>query len=575
MAGLQKTIGKGLRYLRARGIRKTVRKTALHIDRKRLERRFARSMWPTAEELEAQRNTVFRRKIRFSVIVPLYNTPQDVLREMVESVRKQSYPDWELCLADGSDADHEDVGAYCRQQAAEEPRVRYRKLERNEGISGNTNAALDMAAGEYVALFDHDDLLMPNALYEMARKIEETDADFLYSDEMIFSSPKVNRILGIRFKQDFAPEDLLTNNYICHLTVFRRRLLETTGGFRPDFDGSQDHDLVLRLTAAAERVAHVPKVLYLWRSIPGSVAADVHMKEYAIDAGRRAVESFLRDRGETEARVESTEVFPTMYRIRYPVSEDLTVRVIIDGKAGGEDRFRALQSGTDWPGVAWSVLEGKNGNRSQRYAAAEEEATEDYLVFMDDPMLPLNPDWLREMLMWAQRPEIGAVGAKIRLEGGTDLRHTGVILGLGTEGIAGRPYFDREDDLVGFFGQLAVTREVSAVTDCWMVKREKLEAAGGLDPAYGDALFDIDLCLRLREKGYRNLWTPYAALRGGRTQAFFLDVGREAETYDKDRAVFRRKWQAVLERGDPYYNPNLSLKYEDWRIKGKTETESR
>ena len=575
MAGIQKTIQKGLVYLRKRGIRKTVRKTVLHIDRKRLEQRFARSMWPTAEELEAQRNTVFRRKIRFSVIVPLYNTPQDVLREMVESVRKQSYPDWELCLADGSDASHEDVGAYCRRQAAEEPRVRYRKLERNEGISGNTNAALDMAAGEYVALFDHDDLLMPNALYEMARKIEETDADFLYSDEMIFSSPKVNRILGIRFKQDFAPEDLLTNNYICHLTVFRRRLLETTGGFRPDFDGSQDHDLVLRLTAAAKRVAHVPKVLYLWRSIPGSVAADVHMKEYAIDAGRRAVESFLRDRGETEARVESTEVFPTMYRIRYPVSDTLSVRVIVDGKAGSEERIRALQSGTDWPGVAWSVLEGKNGTRSQRYAEVAGEAAEDYLVFMDDPMLPLNPDWLREMLMWAQRPEIGAVGAKIRLEDGTDLRHTGVILGLGTEGIAGRPYFDREDDLVGFFGQLAVTREVSAVTDCWMVKREKLEAAGGMDPAYGDALFDIDLCLKLREKGYRNLWTPYAALRGGRTKEFFLEVGREAETYDKDRFAFRRKWQAVLERGDPYYNPNLSLKYEDWRIKGKTETESR
>ena len=575
MAGIQKTIQKGLVYLRKRGIRKTVRKTVLHIDRKRLEQRFARSMWPTAEELEAQRNTVFRRKIRFSVIVPLYNTPQDVLREMVESVRKQSYPDWELCLADGSDASHEDVGAYCRRQAAEEPRVRYRKLERNEGISGNTNAALDMAAGEYVALFDHDDLLMPNALYEMARKIEETDADFLYSDEMIFSSPKVNRILGIRFKQDFAPEDLLTNNYICHLTVFRRRLLETTGGFRPDFDGSQDHDLVLRLTAAAKRVAHVPKVLYLWRSIPGSVAADVHMKEYAIDAGRRAVESFLRDRGETEARVESTEVFPTMYRIRYPVSDTLSVRVIVDGKAGSEERIRALQSGTDWPGVAWSVLEGKNGTRSQRYAEVAGEAAEDYLVFMDDPMLPLNPDWLREMLMWAQRPEVGAVGAKIRLEGGTDLRHTGVILGLGTEGIAGRPYFDREDDLVGFFGQLAVTREVSAVTDCWMVEREKLEAAGGMDPAYGDALFDIDLCLKLREKGYRNLWTPYAALRGGRTKEFFLEVGREAETYDKDRSVFRRKWQEVLERGDPYYNPNLSLKYEDWRIKGKTETESR
>ena len=570
MAGIKKTAAKGFAYLKKRGLRKTVRKTVLHIDRKRLEHRYVRRMTPPEEELAAQRGTVFPRPVRFSVIVPLYNTPMTLLCEMIDSVRKQSYAEWELCLADGSDGEHEEVGALCREQAEKEKRIRYRKLEKNEGISGNSNAALEMATGEYIALFDHDDLLRPDALFEMAKAIEETDADFLYSDEMIFATPKTSHILGIRFKQDFAPEDLLTNNFICHLTVFRRTLLEKTGGFRPAFDGSQDHDLVLRLTAAAGRIVHIPKVLYYWRSVPGSVAADVHMKEYAIDAGRRAVETFLHARGQTEARVESTEVFPTMYRVRYPVSGNPSVRILLDAareKGDTDERLRKLWEQTRWENCSWQALSGERGiSRRQRFAEAAAEAKEEYLVFADGIPESLTPEWVREMLMLAQQDEAGAVGAKVRLAGGTDLRHAGVILGLGEEGAAGRPYFDREDDLVGFFGQLAVVRNVSAVTDCWMVKREKFEKAGGFGPEYGDALFEVDFCLKLREMGYRNLWTPYACLSGGEAKDFSLDVGKEFPGYPADRDLFRKKWKRILERGDPFYNPNLSLRHEDWRI---------
>ena len=307
MAGIQKTISKGIAYLKKRGIRKTLRKTVLHIDRKRLEQAYVRDMMPDEETLKGQRETKLPGNMRFSVIVPLYNTPLTLLRETVDSVVNQSYENWELCLADGSDAAHGEVGDYCRERARTDPRILYHKLEKNLGISGNSNAALEMAGGEYIALFDHDDLLRADALFEMAKAIHETGADFLYSDEMIFETPKIHKVLGIRFKPDFTPEDLLTNNFICHLTVFRRELLEKTGGFRPDYDGSQDHDLVLRLTAAAQRIQHIPKVLYFWRSVPGSVAADIHMKEYAIDAGRRAVETFLRNKGREDIRVESAE----------------------------------------------------------------------------------------------------------------------------------------------------------------------------------------------------------------------------------------------------------------------------
>ena len=576
MAGIQKTVSKGITYLKKRGIRKTIRKTALHIDRKRLEHLYVRRMTPTAAELAAQRQETFSRPIRFSVIVPLYNTPMNLLRETVESVRKQSYENWELCLADGSDDDHGEVGSWCRERMAEDHRILYRKLEKNEGISGNTNAALAMATGEYAALFDHDDLLMPNALYEMARAIEKTDADFLYSDEMIFASPKVNRIIGIRFKQDFAPEDLLTNNFICHLTVFRRSLLEKTGGFRPEFDGSQDHDLVLRLTAAAERIVHIPKILYLWRSVAGSVAADIHMKEYAIEAGRRAVETHLHDRGDITATVESTEVFPTMYRVRVPIAGQPSVRIILDtGRETGNTpgKLQALQEKTSWPKCAWTVTDGNEStarkSRRERFAEAAAEGEEDYLLFLDGIPEAQNPDWIQEMLMPAQRKEIGAVGARMRFAGGTDLRHAGIILGLGSHGIAGRPYFDREDDLVGFFGQLAVARNVSAVTDCWMVQRKKYEQAGGFDAGYRDALFDIDLCMKLRTMGYRHLWTPYACLSGGKAADYSLEAGAEYASYAQDSALFRAKWAEALAQGDPCYNPNLSLKYEDWRIDGE------
>ena len=579
MAGIQKTVLKGIAYLRKRGIRKTIRKTVLHIDRKRLEHLYIRRMMPKAEELLTQRKEVFSHPIRFSIIVPLYNTPMNLLREMVDSVRQQSYESWELCLADGSEEAYAEVGTWCRESAKEDSRILYRKLEKNEGISGNTNAALAMAKGEYAALLDHDDLLTPDALYEMAKAIEKTDADFLYSDEMIFLSPRVNRIVGIRFKPDFAPEDLLANNYICHLSVFRRSLLEKTGGFRPEFDGSQDHDLVLRLTAAAERIVHVPKILYLWRSVVGSVAADVHVKEYAIDAGRRAVETFLHGRGQKAAAVESTEVFPTMYRVRTPIMGNPSVRIILDtARETGtiQEKLQVLQAQTTWPNCVWTVTgetgsnAGETGkNRRERFAEAAADAEEDYLVFVDGIPEPQNPDWIREMLMPAQAEEIGAVGARMRFARGTDLRHAGIILGLGTNGVVGRPYFDREDDLVGFFGQLAVTRNVSAVTDCWIIRREKYEHAGGFDSGYGDALFDIDLCMRLQAMGYRNLWTPYACLSGGLASDYSMDVGAEYASYPRDSALFREKWAQALAQGDPYYNPNLSLKYEDWRIDGE------
>lgn len=574
MAGIGALTRKGMDFLRTRGVRQTARRAVLHFQRKASERRYVRRMTPGPEQLEAQRNRgASPSDPLFSVIVPLYNTPLDLLEQTIGSVRRQSYEKWELCLADGSDGDHGGVGAFCQAQAAQDSRIRYRKLERNEGISGNTNAALAMAAGDYIALFDHDDLLMPHALFEMAEAIRDQGADFLYSDEMIFRSPRILNIVGIRFKQDFMPEDLLTNNYICHLTVFRRDLLEKAGAFRSAYDGSQDHDLILRLTAQARRIVHVPKVLYLWRSIPGSTASDVHTKEYAIDAGRRAVADYLHSHGRPAARVESSPVFPTMYRITEPLEGNPSVGVFLLNREGlpGEEaarRVAALRAETSWKNCAWHPVSAEGGREASLARLREEaaRAEEDYLVFLDGIPELRTPDWIQEMLMLASQEAVGAVGAKVRFENGRDLRHAGIILGLGRGGTAGRPYFDRFDDEVGFFGQLAIVRNVTAVTDAWMVSRRKFAEAGGFDPAYAESLFDVDLCLKLRAKGLRNLWTPDACLCMGRAGDFRMEAGGEWPAYPRDSAVFREKWAGEIARGDPCYNPNLSLKYEDWRL---------
>ncbi len=554
-----------IRTLKSSGPRETARRSVLHVSRKISERLYVRRMMPSPEELARQRTEVFPVPVRFSVVVPLYNTPAQLLREMLRSVQDQSYENWELCLADGSDEAHAWVGEICRNMAAEDSRILYRKLEKNEGISGNSNAALDMAGGDYIALFDHDDLLMPHALYEAAKAISLQSADFVYTDELIFKSPHPRRVIGIRFKQDYAPEDLLTNNYICHLTVFRRALLQQVGGFRSEYDGSQDHDLVLRLTGAAQKVVHIPKVLYLWRSIPGSVAADIHMKEYAIAAGQRAVRDFLLQKECREIPVSSTAAFPTMYQVHYPLNGTPSVRVLLNG-AVSEESLRRLERQTSWPHIRFQPLaEAGGASRCRRMAEAAGAAREDFLVFLDGIPEIITPDWIESMLRHALRPEIGAVGARVQFQR-EDLRHAGIVLGLGAHRIAGRPYFNRYDDRVGFFGQLAVVRQVSAVTDCWMIRRALFQEANGFDERYQNSLYDVDFCLALGERGYRNLWIPEACLKMGKPRELRMEVGAEQPSYPSDSAVFRQKWRDRLEAGDPFYNPNLSLDHEDWRI---------
>lgn len=538
-------------------------------------------IWPGAAELARQRGETFPRDIRFSILVPLYNTPGRFLREMIASVRRQSYGNWELCLADGSDARHPGVGRICAALSKKDARIKYRHLPQNLGISGNTNACIDMATGDFIALFDHDDLLHPSALYEMMKVICEKDADFVYTDETTFISPNRRQIGSTHYKPDFSPDNLLANNYICHFTAFDARLLEVAGRFRSECDGSQDHDLFLRLTHAARHIEHIPKVLYWWRSHPRSVAQDLGAKQYTTDAGKRAVRDFLRNTEHIDAEVESTEAFPNIFEIRYPlIARDsvsiviphrdqayalrqcvnaITARtrydsyeiVIVDTGSTTFETYAYFRAIEGVPNIRLLKLRGE-ANAARLYNRAVAECRGEYIVLMDPQAEVINPEWLENMLMYAQRKDVGAVGPKISLPDGR-VQQAGIVLNPDSDAVAMLGHHHVKPGNFGYMGRLYYAQDVSAVSAaCMMIRRDRYLAAGGMDEAFAAAFYDVDLCLRLRQKGFLNIYTPFAEVRRP-------DDPPPDEAWTRDRDAFRQRWADVLASGDPYYNPNFKL----------------
>ncbi len=305
---------------------------------------FGTRSFPDEARRRTEEETVFPRELKISILVPLYNTPERFLREMIDSVRNQTYKNWELCLADGSDGANGKVGEICAQYQKEDNRISYQKIEKNLGISGNTNVCFSMATGDFIGLFDHDDVLHPSLLYECMKVICEKGADYVYTDEATFTSPNLDDLIVLHFKPDYSPDNLRANNYICHFSVFDAALLEKTGMFRPEYDGSQDHDMILRLTEVAERVCHIPKILYYWRSHPASVAADINAKTYAIDAAKRAVHDHMRDYYGIEVEVESTRAFPTIFQVKYPIKGTPLISILIPNKDHVSDLKRCIGS---------------------------------------------------------------------------------------------------------------------------------------------------------------------------------------------------------------------------------------
>ena len=543
---------------------------------------------PEREKAE-QRKTVFDYAPKISIVVPAFKTPESFLREMIDSVKAQTYGNWQLCVADGSadDADTH-VSAILRDYAAADPRIVFCTLEDNLGIAGNTNAALALADGEYIALLDHDDVLEDTALYEVVSLLQEQPYKALYTDEDKVSTD-LRDYYEPHFKPDFSPDLLRSNNYICHLFVVKKEIADRVGGFREAFDGSQDYDFILRCTERASSVGHVRKALYHWRCHAGSTAANQASKMYCYEAGQRAIEEHLR-RVKLSGEVTMMQQLG-FYRVRYDLAGEPLISILIPNKDQKDILKRCIDSilqKTTYREYEILIIE-NNSTGDEIFAYYEElkkdprirvltwdgpfnysainnfgasQAKGEYLLLLNNDTEVIADNWLEEMLGDCQRPEVGAVGAKLLYPDGT-VQHAGVVIGLG--GVAGHVFTRIDAQDAGYFGRAIIRQNYSAVTAaCLMVSAEDFASVGGLDETLAVAFNDIDFCLKLCEKGRRNVWNPAAELyhhesisRGAE------DTAEKQKRFWKEIAQMNERWAAYYEGGDPYYNPNLSLILQD------------
>lgn len=534
--------------------------------------------------------TQFDKNIKFSILVPLYNTPIKFLKQMINSVVDQTYSNWQLCLADGSDRDHAYVGEYVK--SLNDARISYKKLDKNMGISDNTNECIKLSDGDFIALFDHDDLLHPSALFEMVKVICEKNADFIYTDEVTFVG-KTSNITIYNYKPDYSPDTLRSYNYICHFTAFSRELLEQVGFFNNEYDGSQDYDLILRLTEKAKNIAHIQKPLYFWRSHKASVASDVSAKPYVVDSAKRALSAHLERLG-LSGRIEDS-VVPTTYKIQYDIKGTPLVSIVIPNKDHTDDLEKCLSSvygkstyknfevivvennSTEEKTFEYykeaqskykdlKVITWENGfNYSAINNFAIKQANGEYVLLLNNDIEVITPDWLEQMLMFAQRDDVGAVGAKLYYSDDT-IQHAGVIVGLG--GVAGHShkFFDRDNP--GYMARASIAQNLSACTAaCLLVRKSVYEQVGGLDENYAVAFNDIDFCMAIRKAGYLIVFTPYAEFYHYESKSRGdEDTPEKRARFNSEVFRFQDKWGDELKAGDPYYNPNLTLDSENFAL---------
>lgn len=590
-------IGRTLVYLKKNGLRATVYRVLkgagpMPVDKRKLKK-IAKDYYISAQRREQEENAQFPKDVKFSVLVPLYNTPESFLKAMIESVQAQTYKNWELCLVDGSDSEHSFVGEMCKKYADGDKRIKYEKLERNLGISENTNACIRMATGDYIALFDHDDLLHPSALYEVMRAICEHGADFIYTDENTFSE-EPSDAYNPHFKPDFSPDTLRSYNYICHLSVFSRELLDSVGYFRSEYDGSQDYDLILRLTEKAKKVFHIRKILYYWRAHKNSVAQDVGAKPYTVAAAKKALAAHLERCGLKGEVLDSS--VPTTYHIKYEIDGNPLVSVIIPNKDHTDDLdicLKSLYEKSSYKNFEVIIVENNSTEKEtfEYYEALTQKhgnvkivtwtgifnysainnfgvsyAKGEYILLLNNDVEIINGSCLEEMLMFAQRKDVGAVGAKLYYSDDT-VQHAGVILGLGGTAGHAHKHFGRSHP--GYMARASIAQNLTACTAaCLMMRRDVFDEVGGLDESFEVAFNDVDLCMKIRKKGYLIVFTPYAELYHYESKSRGNDSTPEKlERFRGEIDRFKEKWQKQLDDGDPYYNPNLTLTRDDFSLK--------
>ena len=549
---------------------------------------------PTEEELERQRKEKFPVEPLFSIVIPAFQTPEKYLKEMLDSILAQTYGKWEVCIADGSPKG-KSLEKILKRYSEKDSRIHYRILGENLGISGNTNAAMDMARGDYIVLADHDDTLTPDALYELAKAVnKDQDNDVIYSDE-----DKLDMDGGALFEPHFKPDfniDLLTStNYICHLFAVKRELVEKVGKFDHEFDGAQDYDFIFRCTENAKKICHVPKVLYHWRCHQDSTASNPESKMYAFEAGARAIKAHFDRLGIEVESIEKGVDFGK-YHTRFKIKGEPLVSVIIPNKDHRLDLdvcVKSLMEKATYKNLEYIVIENNSTEKAtfEYYEQMEKEhdnfhvvtwerefnysainnfgekyAKGEYLLFLNNDTEIIEPDCIQEMLGYCQREDVGAVGARLLYQDDT-IQHAGVVIGFG--GIAGHTFIGLHKNENSYFHRAMCAQDYSAVTAaCVMVKRSVFESVGGFSAELAVAFNDIDLCMKIRAADKLIVYNPYALLYHYESKSRGLeDTPEKVARFNREIAIFAKKWPDILKNGDPYYNPNLTLRKSNFALR--------
>lgn len=580
-----RTVKKVVKYIRVNGVRGL--KAYIIQGVNRTEKPYAE--WftenlPSREELDQQRKTVFDKQPKISIIVPTYRTPEVFLREMIDSVVNQTYGNWELCIADGSEGDSV-VEAILEDYTKKDSRIKYRLLEKNLGIADNTNAALELATGDYIGLFDHDDILAENALYEIVNALQEDDYDILYTDEDKISGDGKEHN-DPNFKPDFSMDLFRSHNYITHFFVVKHSIMNKIEGFRSEYDGSQDYDLMFRCIENSEKIKHIPMILYHWRIHQNSVAGDPASKMYAYDAGKRAIEAHLK-RMNIAASVEHQGLWG-MYHVKYETPGNPLISIVIPNKDHTKDLdvcIRSIQEKSSYRNFEMIVVENNSTEKEtfSYYEKIQEEfenvkvvtwegsfnysainnfgvkyTNGEYLLFLNNDTEMISEHALEEMLGCCMREEVGAVGAKLLYEDDT-VQHAGVVVGFG--GYAGHVNTGIGRDDYGYMVRAMINCNYSAVTAaCMLTKKELFLQVGGFDEQFVVACNDVDYCLQLRSLDKLIVYNAFAEWYHYESKSRgYEDTPEKLARFENEVKKFQKKWPEILEKGDPFYNPNFPV----------------
>ncbi len=551
---------------------------------------------PSPEELEKQRKTVFAYQPLLSIVIPAYKTPEKYLREMLDSILAQTYQNWEVCIVNGSPAgEGRIVDKVMNQYAAADARFQYSDLGANLGIAGNTNAAIDMAGGDFIILADHDDTLPEHALFEVVQMInDEPECEVIYSDEDKLDMDG-GALFDPHFKPDFNPDLLTSVNYICHLFVVKKELLDQVGGFRQEFDGAQDYDFIFRCTENAAKICHIPKVLYHWRCHQNSTASNPESKLYAFEAGSRAIMAHYERLGIPAVKVEKGVDYG-IYHTTFAVLESPLISIVIPNKDHHQDLdlcIRSILERATYQELEFIIVENNSTEpetfdyyerlqkefpqvqvvtweREFNYSAINNHgasfANGEYLLFLNNDTEVIAPGILEEMLGFCQREDVGIVGARLLYQDDT-IQHAGVVVGFG--GIAGHTFIGLHQAENSYFHRAMCAQDYSAVTAaCMMTKTSVFRGVGGFTEELAVAFNDIDYCMKVRQAGKLVVYAPYAVMYHYESKSRGLeDTPEKVKRFNREISIFAKRWPDILQNGDPYYNPNLTLRKSNFALR--------